>query len=98
MLLTSATALAEDWLFERVNLCSRSPEFLFTIAHGSAVRPGETVLASFNGILIAGRWFPNVAGCDWLLQPDRIVCFQAQKPAVIGRVLEWRSSAVFPIR
>ncbi|MBL8186546.1 MAG: hypothetical protein JNK38_00990 [Acidobacteria bacterium] len=70
---------------------------LFTVTRHVTAQAGDLVLALINGVLVVGRWFPNVAGCDWLLQAARIICCQRAKLKVLGRVLEWRTTAAVSI-
>ena len=44
---------------------------LFALATG--VETGALILARINDHLIVGRWFPLVAGFDWIVQPGRII-------------------------
>ena len=45
---------------------------LFSIAN-SAIDTGVLILVRINDLLIIGRWFPNIADFDWILQPNRII-------------------------
>ncbi len=45
---------------------------LFTLTD-TALQCGALILASINNHLIIGRWFPQLAGVSWILQPGRII-------------------------
>jgi hypothetical protein len=41
------------------------------------VQPGQLAMFELRGdpeFLLTGRWFPNVAGHNWIVQPGRLVC------------------------
>lgn len=60
-------------VYKIVSSCAElSQNSLFTIT-GSTVETGALILAMVNDYLIVGRWFPLVAGFDWILQPSRII-------------------------
>ena len=65
---------------------------LFTVTRHVTARTGDLVLALINGILVVGRWFPSVAGFDWLIQKAKIIRCQRAKPVILGRVLAWQST------
>jgi hypothetical protein len=37
------------------------------------VQPGDMVMVEVNGHLITGIWYPNMLGCDWIVQPGRVI-------------------------
>lgn len=69
--------VGDDWLFEVVT----DSWAYWGLPRGSLIRvdsqpridAGAFVLAIINGFLVLGRWFSNIAGFDWLLQPTRII-------------------------
>jgi hypothetical protein len=59
------------------------------------VKPGDLALFEINKpsgkLQIIGRWFPDVAGCDWIIQPSRWIQFvssgiDASPLRIIGKV------------
>ena len=49
---------------------------------------GDLVLFRMDGHLGVGRWFPDVGGCCWIKQPDRLICVIGQTAfKIIGIVL-----------
>lgn len=89
---------AGDMLYEITSDgCPLAAGKLFTIGQRLSAKTGDTVLAIINGILIVGRWFPDVAGFDWLIQKAKIICCNCAKTVILGRVLAWRSTAAFSI-
>jgi hypothetical protein len=44
---------------------------LFTAVNTYPIKDGELVLFSIDGRLTIGRWRRNIAGLDWIKQPNR---------------------------
>lgn len=70
-------SIVNDWVFE---VTTDSWTFwglprgsLILVDSRLRIDPGAIVLALINGFLVLGRWFSNIAGFDWLLQPTRII-------------------------
>lgn len=61
---------------------------LFTLTGPTFAQADDLVLARINNQLLVGRYVPNVAGFDWLVQPSRLIrC--ARKPVILGRLQPW---------
>ena len=84
---------AGELLYEtRANDCQLAAGTLFTVRAVAPISTGDLVLALVNGILIVGRWFPSVAGGNWLLQTARIICCAGANVAILGVVLAWQTT------
>lgn len=67
--------------------CEPSLGSRFTVRPGP-VKSGSLCLFKVRDLLIVGRWIPNVAGADWIIQPSRWI--HISKPAdvrLIGAVV-----------
>jgi len=53
---------------------------------------GQLVAIETSAGVLIGRWQPNIAGCDWLIQPERLIKLTVHY-RVIGRVLPAAESA-----
>ena len=64
----------------------------FIALAGDPIGMGELALFSvgnrFGDNLIVGRWYPSVAGYDWILQPDRLIRITKDVIIwIIGRII-----------
>jgi hypothetical protein len=61
---------------------------LFTTVNTYPIKDDELVLFSIDGRLTIGRWRRNIAGLDWIKQPNRwIPIIGAASIAVVGLII-----------
>jgi len=45
-----------------------------------AVASGDLICTEVSGRIIVGRWLPDIAGFDWILQPGRLIRVTGRVP------------------
>src|SRR5262245_13826819 len=69
---------------------------LFTTVNTYPIKDGELVLFSIDGRLTIGRWYRNIAGLNWIKQPNRWIPIIGKTVVVVlGMIV--RLNAIHPI-
>lgn len=60
------------------------------------VKENDLILVEVGGDeknLIVGRWYPNIGGCDWIKQPERLIRCTPDVPIrILGVIIPGESS------